>query len=119
MRRGRRRQPSPQPKDSEKRFVDAPYLLGREVPNENTESPAVHRAALLDQHSGPLSLDLSLRAKGRSSCAPRRRRDDHHRAGKELGRLDHNAVAIAVLLVPDPLRKSKPIDVTPQHEALP
>jgi hypothetical protein len=59
----------------------------------------VDGSQLLNQDSGWLGVHFDLGPKGRWSCAPRGRSDDHYRTGKELIRLKHDTEPSPLLLV--------------------
>jgi hypothetical protein len=109
----------PQAEDRSQGFVDTPDFLVREMTGEIAEAPGVHGAELLDQDPGRLSVYLGCGPEGSSASAPRRWRHHDNRSRKELVGLHDHGVAVAVLLMADPLRESEAVDVTPEHEALP
>ncbi len=89
--------------------------MSREV----TEALCINRADLLDKNPGRLAGDVDLGPKRCGASAARGGSNDDDRTRKELVRLHHDAEPVAVLFVTNSLWKPEPVDVTPQHEALP
>lgn len=93
--------------------VHTPELLARDVACELAQTCHVDRTDLFDEHACGLTFDLYLRSEGCGSRALRCGGDENHRTGEEFVGLYDDAEAVAVLFVPDALRKSESVDVTP------
>ena len=90
--------------DGDEGLVDGPHL-GHGEPSDTASEPLhTHRAQLLDQDPRRRSGNLDLRAERGRPCAARRRCDDHDRTRQHHIGLDHDAEALALLLVADALR---------------
>jgi hypothetical protein len=110
---------SVQAEDRKEGLVDSPHLLGREMADEGTQTPAVHRSDLFDENFGRLARHVHLGAKRRGPSTARRRGDEHNRAREELIGLNDDAESLLALFVADPLGQPEPIYVTAEHEELP
>ena len=76
------------------RFVDAPQLLGAEVPCPSTQAASIDSADLFDQHASARAVDLDLGTERSRPCASRRRRDDHVGVSPEPWRTPLSGVPI-------------------------
>jgi hypothetical protein len=100
-------------------LVDAPHFLWGYVPREVAESLRVNGANLLDEHPGAFAGNVDLGPERCGTSAERSGGDEDDRSREELVRLDDDAEPIAVLFVTDSFGEPEPVDVTPEHEALP
>lgn len=105
--------------DGRECFVDAPLLVWREPADEIAKAPGVDGADLLDEDASCLAEELYLRAERRGPGARRCGRDQDHRAGQQLVRLNDHPVAAAALLVAGSSWRAELVNVTPQHACSP
>jgi hypothetical protein len=105
--------------DGQECFVDTPGFLCAQVANQFSKAVAVDCPDLFDEHSCVFTSDVGFRAKRRRPRTSGGRCDENHRPGQELVGLDHDTVAIAVLLMPDPFRRTEPKYVTTEHAGSP
>jgi hypothetical protein len=67
------------------------------VADQISESLGIHGTELLDEHPGGVAIDVGLRPEGRGARTFGRWGDDDDGSWKEFIRLDHDAVAVAML----------------------
>ena len=107
------------PEDGGERLVDPPHLFWCDVPDEVAEPLCIDRADVLDEHPGSLTRYVDLGSERCGASAERGGSDEDDRTREELVRLHHDAEPVAVLFVTNSSREPEPVDVTPQHGALP
>ena len=100
-------------------LVDVPHLFGVDMADSSAKTLSVDGPDLLHEHTGWVTADLNLGAERCRARTPRGGCDQDDRPGKELVGLDDDPMTDALLLMSRSSWNSKPMDVTPAHEAIP